>query len=209
MKKFVQPLFLLVLLFMIMQTNAQSNRMDKKYAVPQQEKQIQQNPVEVKDKNYESVPASTEPEIKMKKVLTKSVTSENKEKRVPSDKQHDKDSVQAVDSKVLPENNNMNIDLTTTYIREETTGEEKNTNSEVVKQKPVKSENYKPHTVREDIQNVQVQRQSSSSISDMKKTYLKEEAAELEKEIELFKNDPNYNLAEKQKQLADIKKLIQ
>ena len=43
----------------------------------------------------------------------------------------------------------------------------------------------------------------------MKKTYLKEEAAELEKEIELFKNDPNYNLAEKQKQLADIKKLIQ
>ncbi len=209
MKKFVQPLFLLVLLFMIMQTNAQSSRMDKKYAVPQQEKQIQQNPVEVKDKIYESVPTATEPEIKMKKVLTKSVTSENKEKRVPSDKQLDKDSILAADSKVLPENNNINIDLTTTYIREETTGEEKNTNSEGVKLKPVKSENYKPHTVREDIQNVQVQRQSSSSISDMKKIYLKEEAAELEKEIELYKNDPNYNLAEKQKQLAEIKKLIQ
>ncbi len=209
MNKFIQSLFLLLLLIMITQSHAQSNRMDKKYAVPQQEKQTQQNPVEAKDKTQEFVPTVTEPEKKMKQVLKKTVTSENKEKKVTSDKQHDKDSLMAADSKVLLENNNIHVDLTTTYFHEEAIVEEKNTKSEVVKQKPVKSENYKPHTVREDIQNVQVQRQSSSSISDMKKVYLKEEAAELEKEIELFKNDPNYNLAEKQAQLEKVKKLIQ
>lgn len=206
MNRYIQLIFCL-LCFIDSSVEAQSNRINKTYNV-----QMADSSIVRQDSNVnESIEMLVSGSLQAKQKSNSEVQSTSSTKMVPSGTYTSEPKKNAsVNNSTETQKKVAVVDNSVTFVKTDDSKElQNNTVSETVHVKPVKSENFKPHTVREDIQNVQIQQQSSSSISEMKKAYLKEEAADLEKEIELFKNDPNYNLAEKQKQLADIKKLIQ
>lgn len=98
-------------------------------------------------------------------------------------------------------------DVNVTYTKEEPIASTNNSVSEVKKVKVQKSINYQPKTVKEDIH--PITNYTNSGISSNKKIYLQQEADDLQAEINQNANNPAYDLIAKQKQLDDIKKLIQ
>jgi hypothetical protein len=102
----------------------------------------------------------------------------------------------------------VNAEVNVTYTKEEIPANTtSNTVSETKKSKVQPSVNYQLKTVKADIH--PVTDYSNAGISPNKKIYLQQEADDLQAEINQNSNNPSYDLAAKQKQLDDIKKLIQ
>ncbi|MBK9328831.1 MAG: hypothetical protein IPM95_05815 [Sphingobacteriales bacterium] len=80
-------------------------------------------------------------------------------------------------------------------------------NSERKTVKPTASVNYKQREVKQDIH--PVQDFTHPRISESKRLYLQQEADDLQVEINLNRTNPDYDTAKKQKQLEDIRKLVQ
>ncbi len=73
--------------------------------------------------------------------------------------------------------------------------------------KPAVSVNYKQREVKQDIH--PVQDFTHPGIAESKRLYLQQEADDLQAEIKQNANNPNYDIAKKQRQLEDIRKLLQ
>ncbi|MFN8283673.1 MAG: hypothetical protein U0U67_10690 [Chitinophagales bacterium] len=99
-----------------------------------------------------------------------------------------------------------NFETNVTYTKEDLSVETAANTSERKPNKIQKSVNYQPKVVKEDIH--PVTDYTNSGIAPNKKIYLQQEADDLEREIQLNANNPNYDIAAKQKQLDEIKKLI-
>lgn len=81
------------------------------------------------------------------------------------------------------------------------------TNAERKTVKPTASVNYKQREIKQDIH--PVQDFTHPGISESKRLYLQQEADDLQVEINQNRNNPGYDIAKKQKQLEDIRKLVQ
>jgi len=81
------------------------------------------------------------------------------------------------------------------------------TNAERKTEKPSVSVNYKQRQVKQDIH--PLQDFSHPGISESKRLYLQQEADDLQAEISRNSSNPNYDIATKQRQLEDIRKLLQ
>lgn len=109
---------------------------------------------------------------------------------------------QAILEPINPESN-------VTYTKVDESAERKGNviTSERAPTKTQKSVNYQPKVVKEDIH--PITDYSNTSTPPNKKVYLQQEADDLQLEINQNLNNPSYDLIVKQKQLNDIKKLIQ
>lgn len=81
------------------------------------------------------------------------------------------------------------------------------TNAERKTVKPTASVNYKQREIKQDIH--PVQDFTHPGISESKRLYLQQEADDLQVEINQNRNNPGYDISKKQKQLEDIRKLVQ
>ncbi len=93
-----------------------------------------------------------------------------------------------------------------TYTKESLPTDSTTTISEHKTSKVITSVNYKPKVVREDV--VPASNTAPNEIAPNKKIYLQEEADDLQAEIALNRNNPNYDLIGKQKKLQQILDLL-
>ncbi len=106
-----------------------------------------------------------------------------------------------------PSDDRIFLSDTVTYFKEIDPLNEKTVLSEKKANKVVPSVNYKPRVVKEDIN--PVLNYSSADISSEKRVYLQQEAADLQREIDLNKGNTDFDLAFKTKKLDEIKKMLQ
>jgi hypothetical protein len=93
-----------------------------------------------------------------------------------------------------------------TYTKEILPTDSKSNNVEQSSQKVTPSVNYKSKVLREDV--TPLTNNTSNEISPNKRIYLQEEADDLQAEIALNRNNPNYNMVSKQKKLQQILDLL-
>lgn len=212
MKKIIQSVFLFSFLLFLPNLFAQNLRekkvfIEKKITVSNETKDVKQTTSSV-----EKTTPVNQPEMERKVDFTSDENLKKPIVEISNDTERERKEKKAFDDTKLSTSmtdNKTNVEVNTTYTKELPEENVKNTVSEKVRPKVEKSSNYQPHVVKEDVQNTQVQqRNTAPQVSAMKKVYLQQEADELEQEIEKFKNDPNYNLVEKQKQLEYLKKLL-
>lgn len=119
---------------------------------------------------------------------------------------------QVVDNDANSNSNNKMIDNNgvfqdnVTYIKETTPTESKTNIAEHKSTKVITSVNYKPKVIREDV--VPLTNSLPNEISANKRIYLQQEADDLRTEIELYRNNPNYDLVGKQNKLQKILDLL-
>ncbi|HRH56980.1 MAG TPA: hypothetical protein PLS10_04960 [Chitinophagales bacterium] len=94
------------------------------------------------------------------------------------------------------------------YTKEILPESEKISSSEKQLVKVTPSLNYKERVIKEDIHPV-LSTNAKVEISSGKRIYLQQEADDLQQEINQNIDNPNYDLAKKQKQLEEIKKMLQ
>ena len=94
------------------------------------------------------------------------------------------------------------------YTKEASPENEKIILSEKQLVKVTPSVNYKERVIKEDIHPV-VSSTAKVEISSGKRIYLQQEADDLQQEINQNIDNPNYDVAKKQKQLEEIKKMLQ
>ncbi|HUM52022.1 MAG TPA: hypothetical protein PK431_09410 [Chitinophagales bacterium] len=213
MKKYLQTIFLLFIISFSAIAYAQTERLKtaQKQAIPVNST----NTKSVVENNKQSIPTKEKPKVP-KPVTTSTKTDANKTViQIPQKQSKDLRKPKVITEVVEPTDNNqkqtvdvVNPDVNVTYTKEvEPTQTASNAISERKPTTMQKSVNYQPKVVKEDIH--PIIDYSNTSTPPNKKIYLQQEADDLQAEIDQNRNNPSYDLIAKQKQLDDIKKLIQ